>query len=189
MLPAPRMLGACTNHLRRRNVSCVDLQWRRIGVYDGDSLPGRTARVALAAGTDLKTISNALGHSAISVTANTYLHVGESPRRCSTWRTRRGCSDGLGPATGPHEGHVHEKTAQSRGFDGSANGNRTRPRGVMMGRSRPVFHGKVPGPARMGQGRSPRMVTVWSPSYGERLSYGAKTRARSRHGGDATRAE
>ena len=36
------------------------------------------ATLALAAGTDLKTISAALGHSAIAVTANTYLHAVES---------------------------------------------------------------------------------------------------------------
>jgi len=36
------------------------------------------ATLALAAGTDLKTISAALGHSTISVTANTYLHEVES---------------------------------------------------------------------------------------------------------------
>jgi len=36
------------------------------------------ATIALAAGTDLKTISAALGHSTISVTANTYLHEVES---------------------------------------------------------------------------------------------------------------
>ena len=39
------------------------------------------ATLSLAAGTDLKTISSALGHSAISVTANTYLHAVESLQR------------------------------------------------------------------------------------------------------------
>lgn len=39
------------------------------------------ATIALAAGTDLKTISAALGHSTISVTANTYLHAVESLQR------------------------------------------------------------------------------------------------------------
>ncbi|MBC5798862.1 MAG: tyrosine-type recombinase/integrase [Candidatus Eremiobacteraeota bacterium] len=36
------------------------------------------ATLALAAGTDLKTISAALGHSTISTTANTYLHEVDS---------------------------------------------------------------------------------------------------------------
>jgi site-specific recombinase XerD len=35
------------------------------------------ATIALAAGTDLKTISAALGYYTISVTANTYLHAVE----------------------------------------------------------------------------------------------------------------
>jgi len=37
--------------------------------------------LSLVAGADLKTISAAMGHSAISVTANTYLHVAESLNR------------------------------------------------------------------------------------------------------------
>jgi len=39
------------------------------------------ATIALAAGTDLKTISAALGHSTIAVTANTYLHATEALQR------------------------------------------------------------------------------------------------------------
>jgi integrase len=39
------------------------------------------ATIALAAGTDLKTIIAALGHSTIAVTANTYLHATEAMQR------------------------------------------------------------------------------------------------------------
>ncbi|MGZ3553465.1 MAG: tyrosine-type recombinase/integrase [Vulcanimicrobiaceae bacterium] len=39
------------------------------------------ATLALAAGTDLKTISAALGHSTIAITANTYVHVIEAMQR------------------------------------------------------------------------------------------------------------
>jgi len=39
------------------------------------------ATIALAAGSDLKTISAALGHSTIAITANTYLHMTEALQR------------------------------------------------------------------------------------------------------------
>jgi Phage integrase family len=39
------------------------------------------ATLSLAAGADLKTISTALGHSTISITANTYIHAVEALQR------------------------------------------------------------------------------------------------------------
>jgi site-specific recombinase XerD len=39
------------------------------------------ATIALAAGTDLKTVSTSLGHSTIAITANVYAHVTESLHR------------------------------------------------------------------------------------------------------------
>jgi integrase len=52
------------------------------------------ATIALGAGTDLKTISAALGHSTIAVTANTYLHATEALQRSHADRI----DDALGAA-------------------------------------------------------------------------------------------
>ncbi len=54
--------------------------------------------LALASGVDLKTVSNALGHSAISTTANVYLHAVESLERDAAARIDALIGDAL---TGP----------------------------------------------------------------------------------------
>jgi len=61
------------------------------------------ATIALQAGVDLKTISASLGHSAIGVTANTYLHAVESLQKSAADRIEDvlGEAVGFGLATAP----------------------------------------------------------------------------------------
>ena len=58
------------------------------------------ATLALSAGTDLKTISAALGHSTISITANTYVHVIESMQRSHADRIDAMLGDTIANAIG-----------------------------------------------------------------------------------------
>ena len=86
------------------------------------------ATLALSAGTDLKTISAALGHSAISVTANIYVHAIESMQRShadridamlgdTVQRDRQHVGAGgrrLGPTTGPRDDATNDKSRKYR---------------------------------------------------------------------------
>ena len=58
------------------------------------------ATLALSAGTDLKTISAALGHSTISITANTYVHAIESMQRSHADRIDAMLGDTIANAIG-----------------------------------------------------------------------------------------
>ena len=58
------------------------------------------ATLALAAGTDLKTISATLGHSAISVTANTYVHALESMQQSHAERMNAALGEAVSSAVG-----------------------------------------------------------------------------------------
>ncbi|MGH7683705.1 MAG: site-specific integrase [Vulcanimicrobiaceae bacterium] len=67
------------------------------------------ATLALAAGTDLKTISAALGHSAIGVTANTYLHLVEALQKDHANRIdsvlRGALDEAVSQGSGPQRAH------------------------------------------------------------------------------------
>ncbi|MGB6519170.1 MAG: tyrosine-type recombinase/integrase, partial [Candidatus Cybelea sp.] len=58
------------------------------------------ATLALSAGTDLKTISAALGHSTISVTANIYVHAIEAMQRSHADRIEAVLGDAVASAIG-----------------------------------------------------------------------------------------
>ncbi|MFY9886322.1 MAG: tyrosine-type recombinase/integrase, partial [Candidatus Cybelea sp.] len=58
------------------------------------------ATLALSAGTDLKTISAALGHSTISVTANIYVHAIEAMQRTHADRIEAVLGDAVASAIG-----------------------------------------------------------------------------------------
>jgi integrase len=58
------------------------------------------ATLALSAGTDLKTISAALGHSTSSITANTYVHAIESMQRSHADRIDAMLGDTIADAIG-----------------------------------------------------------------------------------------
>jgi hypothetical protein len=82
------------------------------------------ATLSLAAGTDLKTISASLGHSTISVTANTYLHAVESLQKDSANRLdaalRGAVNQGLSNASVPqacHAGQLGNKKARKHGLE------------------------------------------------------------------------
>jgi integrase len=84
--------------------------------------------LALASGVDLKTVSNALGHSAITTTANTYLHAVETLERDAAARIEALIGDALAtparavgesPATGSGPRRAHGKTlplGKARGY-------------------------------------------------------------------------
>jgi len=93
--------------------------------------------LALASGVDLKTVSAALGHSTIGMTANTYLHAVESLQRDAAARidTMLGdavstallaVNEGPGATTVPRSIRFVRKRPTNRPNNGSANGNRTR---------------------------------------------------------------
>jgi integrase len=99
------------------------------------------ATLALAAGMDLKTISAALGHSTIAVTANTYLHATEAMQRTHADRLETALGASVTGAlrrpavksvsvtartTVPRDPIGNEKTVAQQRFYGSPNGSRAR---------------------------------------------------------------
>ena len=67
------------------------------------------ATIALAAGTDLKTISTALGHATIGITANVYLHAVESLGRSHADRIDAALSDSFASAVGSDARPVQQR--------------------------------------------------------------------------------
>jgi integrase len=76
------------------------------------------ATIALAAGTDLKTISTSLGHSTIAITANVYAHVTESLHRENAARVDAVLGGVVDQATAPVSTVACDRVTASHGGPG-----------------------------------------------------------------------